>query len=51
MHGKGPPTLLPAFDVDPLLLFDYFLALLLPQMTCIQDKQQLCMHAISILKG
>jgi hypothetical protein len=51
MHGKGPPTLLPVFDVDPPLRFDYFLALLLPQMTCTQDKQQLCMHATSILKG
>jgi hypothetical protein len=33
------------------IVLDYFLALLLPQMTCTQDKQQLCMHATSILKG
>jgi hypothetical protein len=51
MHGKGPPTLLPTFDVDPPLRFDYLLVLLLPQMTYTQDKQQLCMHATSILKG
>jgi hypothetical protein len=50
MHGKGPPTLLLVFDVDPSLRFDYLLVLLLPQMTCTQDKQQLCMHATSILK-
>jgi hypothetical protein len=33
------------------IVLDYLFALLLPKMTCTQEKQQLCMHATSILKG
>jgi hypothetical protein len=50
MHGKELLTFLPMFGVDPPLRFARFLALLLPKLTCNQDKT-LRMHAISLLEG
>jgi hypothetical protein len=49
MHGKELLTFLLMFGIDPSLRFARLLALLLPKLTCNQDKT-LRMHAIFLLE-
>jgi hypothetical protein len=50
MHGKKLLTFSLMFGVDPPLRFARLLALLLPKLTCNQDKT-LRMHATFLLEG
>jgi hypothetical protein len=50
MHGKELLTFLLMFGVDPPLRFARLLVLLLPKLSCNQDKT-LRMHATFLLEG